>query len=47
MAVTCDQGEFEEIRICLTKDLEFRSCQEVDRRSCRAGSVSVPPPGAR
>lgn len=47
MAVTCDRGELEEVRICLTKDLEFRACAEVDRSGCRAGSLSVPPPRAR
>jgi len=47
MAVVCDQGELEEVRICMTKDLEFRACDEVDRKSCRAGNLSVPPPGAR
>lgn len=45
MAVTCSRGEFDEIRICLTKDLQFRSCPNVDRRGCRADSLSVPPPG--
>ncbi|WP_298812409.1 ribonuclease T [uncultured Roseibium sp.] len=44
MAVTCSRGEFEEIRICLTKDLAFRSCAAVDRRGCRSGNLSVPAP---
>ncbi|WP_269580662.1 ribonuclease T2 family protein [Roseibium sp. Sym1] len=47
MAVTCDRGELEEVRICLTRDLEFRTCRQVDRSGCRAGSLSVPPPRAR
>ncbi|WP_297835894.1 ribonuclease T2 [uncultured Roseibium sp.] len=47
LAVTCDRGELEEVRICLTRDLKFRACREVDRSGCRAGSLSVPPPGAR
>jgi ribonuclease T2 len=47
IAVTCDRGELEEVRICLTRDLDFRSCHEVDRSGCRAGSLSVPPPRAR
>jgi len=47
MAVTCDQGELEEVRICMSKDLEFRACREVDRSGCRASSLSVPPPRAR
>ncbi|MEQ8780449.1 MAG: ribonuclease T [Roseibium album] len=47
MAVTCSKGELDEIRICLTKDLEFRSCAGVDRSGCRAKSLSVPPPLSR
>ncbi|WP_428686797.1 ribonuclease T2 family protein [Roseibium sp.] len=47
MAVTCDRGELEEVRICLTRDLEFRSCPAVDRAGCRSSSLSVPAPGAR
>jgi ribonuclease T2 len=47
MAVTCERGELEEVRICLTKDLEFRSCQSVDRAGCRTDSLFVPPPGSR
>lgn len=47
MAVTCSDGELDEVRICLTKDLEFRSCTGVDRSGCRAKSLSVPPPQSR
>ncbi|MEP1932686.1 MAG: ribonuclease T2 [Roseibium sp.] len=47
IAVICDRGELEEVRICLTKNLEFRSCPAVDRSGCRLGSVSVPPPATR
>jgi ribonuclease T2 len=43
MAVTCERGMLEEVRICLTKDLRsFRPCPEVDRDSCRVRDVSVP-----
>lgn len=47
IAVTCDRGDLEEVRICLTKDLDFRTCPSVDRSGCRASKVTVPPPGAR
>lgn len=47
MAVTCERGELEEVRICLTKDLEFRACPSVDRTGCKIGSLSVPPPKSR
>ncbi|MCV0424499.1 MAG: ribonuclease T2 [Roseibium sp.] len=47
MAVICENGELEEVRICLTKDLDFRSCDNVDRSACRINSLSVPPPRTR
>lgn len=43
IAVTCQRGMLQEVRVCLTKDLRsFRPCVEVDRDSCRAREVSVP-----
>lgn len=42
MAVVCDDGQFEEVRICMTRDLEFRRCAEVDRRGCRDRRLQVP-----
>lgn len=45
MAVSCASGAFSEIRICLGKDLAFRSCGEVDRKACGASrSLVIPPP---
>ncbi|MBD8876113.1 ribonuclease T2 family protein [Roseibium polysiphoniae] len=44
MAVTCSKGALQEVKICLTKDLEFRSCRAVDRSGCRASKISVSPP---
>jgi ribonuclease T2 len=42
MAVECGRRLFQEIRICLTKDLRgFRACPEVDRAGCRAGEITV------
>ncbi|RLP22206.1 ribonuclease T2 [Mesorhizobium sp. YM1C-6-2] len=43
VAVTCDRRYLREVRICMTKDLEFRSCPEVDRRDCRLSKVVMPP----
>lgn len=43
IAVTCDRRYLREMRICMTKDLQFRSCGEVDRRSCRLSKVVMPP----
>lgn len=42
MAVTCEQGHLDEVRICLTKALDFRTCPEVDRSGCRASRIAVP-----
>jgi ribonuclease T2 len=42
MAVACGRRIFQEIRICLTRDLRaFRACPEVDRDGCRAGEITV------
>ncbi|RYD92988.1 MAG: ribonuclease [Sphingomonadales bacterium] len=42
IAVGCDGGRLTEIRICMTKSLGFRACEEVDRQSCRARTVTLP-----
>jgi ribonuclease T2 len=42
ISVQCRGGRFTEIRICLTKDLAFRACDEVDADTCRAGSIEIP-----
>jgi ribonuclease T2 len=43
IAVSCEDGWVEEVRICLTRDLSFRACDEVDRRGCRQRSLKLPP----
>ncbi|WP_050424907.1 ribonuclease T2 family protein [Bradyrhizobium tropiciagri] len=43
ISVTCDSKRLSEVRICLSKDLQFRSCEEIDRRSCRRDQVLMPP----
>ena len=42
IAITCTGGQLEEIRVCLTPDLGFRPCPEVDRAACRAKSIEQP-----
>jgi ribonuclease T2 len=32
-----------EVRICVGKDLRFRSCPEIDTRACRRDKVVMPP----
>jgi ribonuclease T2 len=43
IAVTCNGKRLSEVRICLNKDLQFRSCEEIDRRACRRDEVVMPP----
>ncbi len=43
VVVTCDQRYLREVRICMTKDLAFRSCDEVERRGCRLSKAVMPP----
>lgn len=42
IAVGCDAGRVEEVRICFNKDLSFRACDEIDRRGCKAKTLSLP-----
>ncbi len=42
IAVSCKAGDLVEVRLCLTRDLEFRDCPGIDRAGCRARSLSVP-----
>ncbi len=43
IAVTCNRTRLSEVRICLSKDLQFRDCEEIDRRACRRDQVTMPP----
>lgn len=43
IAVTCDARRLSEVRICMTKDLRFRDCADVDRRACRRDKLVMPP----
>jgi ribonuclease T2 len=43
IAVTCNRTRLSEVRICLGKDLQFRACEEIDRRGCRRDQVTMPP----
>lgn len=43
ISVTCEGHFLEEVRIYLTHDLEFRSCDEVNRDSCQRSTVLMPP----
>ncbi|QPC87339.1 ribonuclease [Mesorhizobium sp. NBSH29] len=43
ISVDCDRRFLRDVRICMTQDLQFRPCREVDRRSCRLPKVVMPP----
>lgn len=43
IAVTCEDGRLEEVRICMDADLSFRACPAVDRAACRARSIEQLP----
>lgn len=43
ISTSCEGRLLEEVRICLTKDLQFRDCAEVDADGCRASSITLPP----
>src|SRR6202142_325587 len=43
IAVTCNRSRLSEVRICMGKDLQFRACDEIDRRACRRDQVTMPP----
>jgi|SRR5689334_125814 ribonuclease T2 len=42
IGVSCDNRRLMEIRICMSKDLSFRSCPDVTRHSCRRNKVVMP-----
>jgi len=42
IAVQCNRGLMQEVRICLTKTLAFRRCLEVDRQGCHVPEIKVP-----
>jgi ribonuclease T2 len=43
IAVTCDNTRLSEVRICMSKELKFRDCAEIDRRACRRDRLIMPP----
>jgi ribonuclease T2 len=43
MGVGCDNKRLREIRICLSRELTFRDCAEIERRSCKRDKLVMPP----
>jgi ribonuclease T2 len=42
ITVTCDGNRLSEIRICMTKSLQFRACGEPDHQSCPISRLNIP-----
>ena len=43
IAVRCDRRRLREVRICLSRELRFQDCPDVDRRACRREHLTMPP----
>jgi ribonuclease T2 len=44
ISVVCGSSKrLDDIRICLSRDLKFRSCDQLERRSCRRDQLIMPP----
>ena len=43
IAVTCGGRRLDEVRICLSRDLQFRECGQTNARSCRRDRLVMPP----
>ena len=43
IVVGCDRERLREIRICMSKELAFRGCEGVERRTCRRDKIVMPP----
>jgi ribonuclease T2 len=43
VAIECSRRRLSEVRLCLSKDLQFRDCPDVVRRSCRSDHLLMPP----
>jgi ribonuclease T2 len=42
ISIDCDRKYLREVRICLTKDMRFRPCRELEGTSCHASNVQMP-----
>jgi ribonuclease T2 len=43
IAIDCARKRLTEVRLCLSKDLQFRDCPEIAKRSCRRDQLVMPP----
>jgi ribonuclease T2 len=43
IAIDCDRRFLREVRVCMTRDLQFRDCGASAARACRTDSLLMPP----
>ncbi len=43
ISVSCGGRRLGDVRICMTRDLQFRGCEELERRSCTRDKLIMPP----
>jgi ribonuclease T2 len=43
ISISCGSRRLNEVRICMSRDLQFRGCEEIARRSCRRDKLIMPP----
>jgi ribonuclease T2 len=43
IVISCARKRLTEVRLCLSKDLQFRDCPEIAKRSCRRDRLVMPP----
>jgi ribonuclease T2 len=42
ISVACDSKRISEVRVCLSKDFQFRDCPELERRACHRQQLVMP-----
>jgi ribonuclease T2 len=43
ISIPCNSKRLGDVRICMTRDLQFRSCEQLERRSCKRDQLIMPP----
>jgi ribonuclease T2 len=43
ISISCGSRRLDDVKICLSRDLQFRDCEELERRSCRRDKLVMPP----
>ncbi|MNL60016.1 hypothetical protein D3C87_1837910 [compost metagenome] len=42
VSVSCTSNYLQEVRICMTRELKFRACEQINTNACRSRSVMMP-----